>query len=70
MKKGKKKNIKKGDYIMLKTVKDAIRYCNHFDRKIVIISDDDYIATNDVKGLENALFISFELVDKTLKIYL
>lgn len=55
---------------MLKTVKDAIRYCNHFDGKIVIISDDDYIATNDVKALENAMFLSFELVDKTLKVYL
>lgn len=55
---------------MLKTVKDAIRYCNHFDRKIVIISDDDYIATNDAKDLENTLFLSFELINETLKIYL
>lgn len=55
---------------MLKTVKDAIRYCNHFDRKIVIFSDDKNIVTNDLKGLENALFISFELVAETLKIYL
>lgn len=55
---------------MLKTVKDAIRYCNHFDREIMIISNDENITTNDAKDLENTLFLSFELINETLKIYL
>lgn len=55
---------------MIKTVKDVIRYCNHFDKKVVIIFDGEESDANDVKCLENASFLSFEISNEMLKIFL